>query len=366
MYLIGSLRIGGAETLITEYALNINKENFEVIIVTLDGKNNTNNERKLEDQSVRVIYLGDMVLFPNPTNVFKKLINKIHRFILMKKISEKENFSVIHTYLDVNEYILPLRLKRKKIKLYHSVLSEVEVSFGKNKFTKRLLMRYFIKYKGMIPIALHSRMKEELNLLFNVNNCKLIPNTINLKKFQKKYNKQEIFDALNINEKTFIIGHVGRFAEVKNHDFLMKLFEFIIIKHPNTHLLLIGTGKLENQIKERVYSNGLNKNVSFLGNRSDIPELMSIMDVFIFPSFYEGFPTALLEAQATGIKCVVSNTISNETYLTDLVVALSLNDLLDTWYKAIFNTEKVNKVKNELEKYDISNVIKTIENLYVK
>src|SRR5699024_1966328 len=95
--------------------------------------------------------------------------------------------------------------------------------------------------------------------------------------------------SLGIKEDAFILGHVGRFSEQKNHKFLINVFAAVKKERSNAHLILIGIGDLEGEIKEQVYELGLQDSVSFLGNRGDIPELMSIMDVFVFPSLYEGF-----------------------------------------------------------------------------
>src|SRR5690606_8201540 len=127
--------------------------------------------------------------------------------------------------------------------------------------------------KEMIPIALHMKMQKEANRFFNINNCIVIPNAIKVKQFKEpRVRKQNLLDELNISKNAFILGHVGRFAKVKNHEFLIKLFVEIKKRMPNAHLILVGTGDLEYQIKKKVKLLGIDKSVSFLGNREDIVE----------------------------------------------------------------------------------------------
>lgn len=132
-----------------------------------------------------------------------------------------------------------------------------------------------------------------------------------------------------------VIGHVGRFNPQKNHDFLIDVFEFFYQKHPNAVLVLVGSGFLEPIIKEKVLEKHLDGCVKFLGNRSDMVELYQAFDLFLFPSLYEGLPVSLVEAQAAGIPCVVSDRISNQTHIVDSYYPLSLNASLEEWNKVV-------------------------------
>lgn len=364
MHLIGHLKMGGAETLVTEYGLKINKEKFEMVVVTVGGRNNTINELKLKKAGIKIVFLGDKVPFSNTKNIFKRLFNQILRYILFLKIVNKEQPDIIHTHLRTNHYIVPLNLKKKKVKLFHTVHSEVEAMF--NKTIHKLSTKYCIHRKNMTPIALHPKMQKEVNSYFNTESCILIRNGVDINRFKNvKVNKLDLLESLNIKNTSFIVGHVGRFSKAKNHKFLIKVFETVKKQINDAHLLLIGVGELEKQIKDFVKHKRLEDSVSFLGNRSDIPELMSIMDVFVFPSLYEGLGNVLIEAQATGTRCVVSNAIPKEAYVTDLVTSLSLNDSLEKWSQIIINSKTTQNSINQLKKHDINIIIKELENVYL-
>jgi glycosyltransferase involved in cell wall biosynthesis len=134
-----------------------------------------------------------------------------------------------------------------------------------------------------------------------------------------------------IQEK-FVIGHIGRFSSPKNHVFLIDIFKAIHDKESNSVLMLVGDGELRRKIENKVADLGLTDSVIFTGLRQDIPELLQAMDVILFPSLYEGLPVTIVEAQASGIKCVLSDTITKEVVCDDhLVSFMSLKSQVNDW-----------------------------------
>ena len=129
----------------------------------------------------------------------------------------------------------------------------------------------------------------------------------------------------------FVVGHVGRFRTEKNHKFLIQIFHALLKKQENAVLMLVGDGDLENTIKEQVQSLAIQDKVMFLGARSNVPQLMQAMDVFTFPSLYEGFGMVALEAQAAGLPCIISDQIPSECIVTNLVSQLSLELTPELW-----------------------------------
>lgn len=138
--------------------------------------------------------------------------------------------------------------------------------------------------------------------------------------------RDQVRGQLRIPCGTTVIGHVGRFAPQKNHNFLLDIFAAFHQKNPDSVLLLVGTGELEAGIREKIAALGLADCVRMAGVRSDIPALLSAMDVFVFPSLYEGMPNTVIEAQATGLPCVIADTITREADVTGLVRYLPLGD----------------------------------------
>ena len=141
-------------------------------------------------------------------------------------------------------------------------------------------------------------------------------------------------------EKKFVVGHIGRFSKQKNHKFILEIFESLKKKQPNAILLLIGEGDLKNDIIRLVDEKKLTKYVKFLGIRKDISHLLCAMDVFLFPSFYEGMPNTVIEAQTNGLPCLISDTITKEAAITDLVEFESLNRSCDEWSEHLLSISR--------------------------
>ena len=139
-----------------------------------------------------------------------------------------------------------------------------------------------------------------------------------------------IREELSLEGKT-VVGHVGRFSEQKNHLFLLRVFSEIRKNRPDAVLLLVGKGEKEAEIRLEAERLGIADAVMMVGVRSDVPRVLSAMDVFVFPSLYEGMPNTVIEAQSTGLPCVISDTITPEANVTGLVTYRSLQDSPAEW-----------------------------------
>lgn len=165
--------------------------------------------------------------------------------------------------------------------------------------------------------------------------------------------RMKIREELGINDK-LVIGHVGRFSYQKNHIFLLDIFKEIIKKEPNSILLLVGKGELENKLKSKIEELGLEDKVILTGVRQDVPKLMMAMDSLVFPSFYEGMPNTIIEAQATGLFCVIADTITKEAQITNDITYVSLDELPEVWAEIVLKNirernrvEAINQIKEK-------------------
>lgn len=140
-----------------------------------------------------------------------------------------------------------------------------------------------------------------------------------------------IRNEFGISSDTKVFGHVGRFMEQKNHMFLAEIFKCIAEKDSDTVLLLVGDGPLRESFEKKATELGISDRILYAGIRSDIPALLSAMDAFVFPSFYEGMPNTVIEAQATGLPCIIADTITEEADITGLVEYLPLANSAEYW-----------------------------------
>jgi len=171
-------------------------------------------------------------------------------------------------------------------------------------------------------------------------------------------------------EDSFVVGHIGRFIDAKNHGFLLEIFQEVLRREPYAKLLLIGDGPNRKTIEEKVELLKLGQAVIFAGFRSDVPEILQAMDVFLFPSLYEGLPVTLIEAQASGLPCVVSDTITKEIEVTELIQFFSLESVAKEWADIITTIRRysIRKDTHELivdAGYDIKQSAKELQAFYL-
>lgn len=198
------------------------------------------------------------------------------------------------------------------------------------------------------------------------------PNAIDCSKFCFDSEiRNEMRKSLHIEDK-FVVGHVGRFTYQKNHGFLIDVFNEIHKINPKAVLLLIGdaVGNMSyyEKAKQKVQQYGLTGCVQFLGMRNDVPLLMQAMDCFVFPSKFEGLGIVGVEAQAAGLPCFFSDTITQELGITKLAHFISLNESPAKWAEIILNNRKTERkdMQPEIaaEGYDVKYEIHKLEKIY--
>ncbi len=164
---------------------------------------------------------------------------------------------------------------------------------------------------------------------------RVINNAINLKEFSFDGKKRaEWRGKIGIDDNVILYGNVGRLSYQKNHAFLFRTFKKFVSKNENAHLILIGTGELEDDIKKQLKDLELEQYVSLMGRQFDIPGILQALDAFLMPSHYEGLPIAAIEAQAAGLPCILSDTITKEVKFLDSCKYESINSE-DKWVLAM-------------------------------
>lgn len=203
------------------------------------------------------------------------------------------------------------------------------------------------------------------------NNYKVIPNGIQVNNFLfSEEKRKQIRKELGIENKK-VIGHIGKFLEQKNHKFLIDIFYELCKKEDDVVLLLLGKGPLENEIRQKVKKLNLEDKVIFLGVKQNANEYLSAMDVFLFPSLYEGFGRVLIEAQASDLPCIATaETIPEEVEILDTFQFVDLNSERENWIVAIKKAMKYTKRKNRKEEiqnagYDIEEISKKLQEYYL-
>jgi len=172
-------------------------------------------------------------------------------------------------------------------------------------------------------------------------------------------------------ENQCLIGHVGRFDEPKNHKKLLEIYKELLSLNSKYRLVLIGKGTLERQIKHLAKEYGIYDKILWLGIRKDVHKLLQAIDIFVFPSLFEGLGIAVIEAQATGLPCVISDAIPDEACITSLVHRLKIKDSASKWARYIdMLSNNMNKRESPIEElnkfgYSISDTARILECYYL-
>lgn len=191
------------------------------------------------------------------------------------------------------------------------------------------------------------------------------PCGIDYSAYASSISKAEVRTGLGIPHEASVVGHVGRFDAWKNHQFLVESFERAARRHPTLHLLLVGDGRTRGAVERQVASAGLHGRVTFAGLRSDVPDMLAAMDAFAFPSVTEGLGLALVEAQAAGLPCVISNAIPSDAIVGGhWVKRVSLDDP-ELWGNALLEAVNVSDQSPSIDqKFDIDRNLQELLTLY--
>lgn len=242
---------------------------------------------------------------------------------------------------------------------------------NQDKNIKYLFKRYYMRKIPETATELFACGKAAGDWMFGGKTYRLLPNAIAAEKYIYEEEKaKKIKKELDL-EKNLVIGHIGRFNPQKNHKFLIDIFEKCFEKNQKVRLMLIGDGEGRKEIENKVKERGLQDNVIFMGVRRDVPELLQAMDVFVFPSLYEGLPVTMIEEQAAGVPAVISDRVSEECIITkDLVKVEGLEETPEQWAGEILKQVKISKRDRSEEikkaKYDVETNAKWLEEYYLR
>ena len=345
---------GGVESVIMNYYrhLDHSKVQFDFIC---------------DEDSTRIPYdeikkLGGRVfLVPKYQNLPKYLK-------VLEKLFKENQYRIVHSNINTLS-VFPLYAAKKAgvpIRISHSHSTSNPKEWKRN-FIKNILRpfskRYATDYFACSEVAGRYLFG---NKTFNRGEVKIIHNAIDIDKFKfDEVARKKLRKELGIKDSTIVIGHVGRFVQQKNHTFLVDVFKEYHKKNPDSKLLLVGSGPLEDEIKKKVERLGLKDSVLFLGQRDDINKLYSVMDIFCLPSLYEGLPVVGVEAQAAGLPCVFSDKISEDIKITDSIKFIKLTDKLKKWSDEIakvINDKRPSTESDQYAKdYNIKKVVTSLE-----
>lgn len=362
LHCVSKMDRAGQEVFIMNVFRNIDRSKYHFSFLC------TNNDPGDFDNDIRELG-GDIFYLPEPQygNGIRKYKEKIE---LLKEwfISNKEKFDIVHlhTYhaLDVFVHLVACRKAGCKRLVVHS-----HNTSGQHVFL-HCCFRVFDNFFNFTRFACAYDAGEWLygKHKMKEGSVKIIYNGIRPNDYRYFIGKSwKIRKELQLEGKT-VIGHIGRFSQQKNHDFLLDVFHGYNRINPESVLLLIGKGELLEHIKEKAKKLSIQDKVMFLGTREDISDLLSAMDLMVFPSLHEGLSVVLVEAQASGLKCIISDNIlpTEECIIPELFTKLNISERPQTWANEIDEVkEKIIDREECCEKMIDSpfNIIRTVKQM---
>ena len=343
LQVVSGMNRGGLETYIMNLYRNINREKvqFDFLVHT--------DEKCVYDDEIRD--LGGHI-YHVPSRSKSLIKNKLE---LNKFFKNHKEYDTIHIHISCPTYIAPIvYAKRHGVKriIVHSrnnVGAQGRFHDICRFLNKPRIKNYATHYFAISDLAANNMFHKNIPR----SDIKIIPNAIDSAKFIFNPElRREKREAYGISDQ-FVIGHVGRFANQKNHMFLLEIFKEIYTSCPRAVLMLVGEGKMEEQIRKKAKTLGIEEAVLFMGTFSDVENIMQAMDVFLFPSLFEGFGRVILEAQASGLPTFTSkDVVPTIVKVTDLLEFISLEASPKTW------AEHVLKYEAGYERRDTSLAIK--------
>lgn len=357
-HIVGKWLGGGVEAVIMNYYRHIDRSKIQFDFICDSDSTNIPYEE--------IEKLGGRVIIVPP---YQKVFKYIKELI---KIFKKNNYKIVHSHINTLS-VFPLYAAKKAgvpVRIAHSHSTTNKKEWKKNII--KLVLRPFAKTFATDYFACSELAGRWLfgDKTFDEGKVYVLNNAIDLDKFKydEKIRKSKRKE-LGIKDNEIVIGHIGRFVEQKNHRGLIDIFNEVHKLNNKTVLVLTGQGPLTKEMQEKVKSLDLEKNVKFLGQRSDANELYQAFDIFLLPSLYEGLPVVGVEAQAAGLLCILSDDMTKETKVLETTEFLSLSTSPEVWANVVLRSYDNYKRKDTIDEitknnFNIKKEASKLENKY--
>ncbi len=352
LHYIPGFKFGGIESRMIDVYKRIDKNKFQ-----FDFLITTSIENPLVDE---IKSIGGNVYLISPFKM-KCIIEHVRD---ISKILKHQKYDIVHCHSSSTGFILLMAAKKNNVngRILHARTSSFKGSsmIPLRKIMQKLSVNYANEYLAVSEIA--------GNWFFKKKDFKVIPNSIQLENFVFDINDRQFIRSKYKIENELVLGHVGRSTYAKNHQFIFEIFTEVLKQIPDAKLMLVGIEQDDERIIRYANKYKTLRNVIFCGFQSNVNQYYSAMDAFVFPSFYEGLPGTLIEAQTSGLKCFVSDAITKEVALTDIIEYISLDKTASNWAEKIVNNIYKNRrsYKSEIEEkgYSLNKTIEYFDKIY--
>lgn len=355
---------GGAETMIMNYYRQIDRSKLQFdFLVHREEKGAYEDE--IESLGGKIYRMPKI----NPINP-NKYYTAFDNFL------KTHSYQIIHSHINTFSSF-PLKIARKnniECRIAHAHTTTLPITFdlllnNPNEAVKILFKGFQKGNTSKHATTLIACGKNAGNWLFEKNDYSILPNALNSIQYIYNSNKSTHLKDKYSLKNNIVFGHIGNFSYPKNYPFILEIFKAVQQTKPNSKLVLIGNGNMRKEVELLAKKLNIFDDIIFMGVRSDVPDLLQMMDIFLFPSLYEGLPVTLVEAQASGLKIFASDTITDEVALTDDITFLSLDKSPEFWAEQILKSYPYERKDNsEIIKekgYDIVESAKELQDFYL-
>ncbi len=340
LHVLGRLDMGGAENRIMDLYRKIDRN-----LVQFDFMIHTTDKCFFNDE---IESLGGHI-YSVPRYFIKNHLEYIGAWD--KFFAEHPEIEVVHGHMTSTASIYLPIAKKHGVRLTIAHTRSAGVPQGvKGVMTKVLRKGLYKKTDLCLACSKIAGINSFGKKAFDEGYVKIIPNAIDTERFA--YNedvRRTVRQELGLKETTFVVGHVGRFHHSKNHEFLFKVFEEIRKVIGDSRLVLVGDGELKVQIDSWIKELGIEDAVIMTGTKKNVEDYYQAFDYFLFPSRYEGLPGTVVEAQASGLKCLMSDSVTDEVMITDLAESKSLAVEPAEWAKRVVMTKDYTRISRAEE-----------------
>ena len=359
LHVLGTTQLGGAESRIMDLYRHLDRSRVQFdFLVHMDGEGYFDREiQELGGQIFRVPrFRFYNYFFYN--RAIKKFFEKNHEF----RAVQGHITSTAAIYLPVAKRAgIPLIIAHARSAGVDKGIKGVLTRFLRRNLSKKADIMFACS--GLAGISVFGKSAVEKGRVI------FVPNAIDCQAFEYDVSvRQRVREELGLAEK-YVIGHVGRFHYAKNHEYLLQVFAALCQRGKKEYvLLLLGEGGGMEEAKRQAESLGISDRVFFMGNKRNVYDYYQAMDYFVYPSRFEGLPGTVVEAQVSGLRCLMSDSICDEVRVTDLVHTMSILDEPEKWAEYIVETEKYERqgYKEQMEKagFDVKAQAKTMMRFY--
>lgn len=358
LHMIGTLEMGGSQSFVMNLykAIDRSKVQFDFIVDHPDRMDLEGEVRALGGK----IYTMPML----KANNLHKVIRAWNDFFV-----KHPEYKVLHSHVRSYASIyIPIAHKHGLTTIIHS--HSTSNGSGPSSLIKAIL-QYPLRYQADFYMACSRQSGEWLfgKKVIHSKNFFVVPNAIDIKRYAPDDTiRKDIRSSLGIGDEV-VLGNVGRLHEAKNQNFLIDIFNEYHKKNLRSKLVIVGDGPLRANLERKIVELKLENSIILTGARNDVPNLMQAFDIFLFPSNWEGLPVTVVEAQAGGLPCLISNRVTKEVALTPLVKYISIDNGVEPWIAEI-NTTKLKKEpfnQKIIEAgFDIEKSVETMTSFYTQ